>query len=271
MTTVEYRILSPLSVEEYQRAQRYTSCKFSKEQTSKGEGVEFVECKPFVDHRGPGRYTHKRIHLGRRLPAWLRAFVPTDILKIDERSWNQYPYTRSFYSSPWLGDKFSVTVESVHVADRGTQENALNLDSETLKKRRVEVLDIAYSDTGDSKMSEEDPKTFVSKKTGRGKLQPEWWKTHVPILCTYKIVTVNVKYWLVGPTIENFLHKHLFRNVFLAGHRKAFCWIDEWWDLSMDDIQKLEDETKIELLKSLAAEGATEEASAAPVSMSPRK
>jgi hypothetical protein len=74
----------------------------------KGEGVEFLESKSFVDERGPGRYTHKRIYLGkyphthwtsvlkcwiiflhiisnRRLPSWLRTFIPTTILRIDEQ------------------------------------------------------------------------------------------------------------------------------------------------------------------------------------------
>lgn len=37
--------------------------------------------------------------------------------------------------------------------------------------------------------------------------------------------------------------EHLFTNF----HRQLFCWIDKWFNLSMDDIRHMEDKTKKEL------------------------
>jgi len=41
------------------------------------------------------------------------------------------------------------------------------------------------------------------------------------------------------------VYPRLFRNF----HRQLFCWIDEWCELTMDDIRRLEDEAKAELDK----------------------
>jgi hypothetical protein len=37
------------------------------------------------------------------------------------------------------------------------------------------------------------------------------------------------------------------RRLFTNFHRQLFCWIDEWYGLTMADIRKLEDEVKAEL------------------------
>jgi hypothetical protein len=37
------------------------------------------------------------------------------------------------------------------------------------------------------------------------------------------------------------------RRIFANFHRQVFCWMDKWHVLTMDDIRKLEAETKKEL------------------------
>lgn len=36
--------------------------------------------------------------------------------------------------------------------------------------------------------------------------------------------------------------KKIIRGIYLRTHRQAFCWIDEWIDISMDEIKKMEDQ-----------------------------
>ncbi|KAJ1131314.1 hypothetical protein NDU88_009651 [Pleurodeles waltl] len=93
MLQKEYRICMPLSVEEYKIGQLYMISKHSHEQSSDGEGVEVVINEPF-EHPvyGRGQYTEKRVHLNRKLPTWIRGFVPK-IFYIIEKAWNYYPYT----------------------------------------------------------------------------------------------------------------------------------------------------------------------------------
>lgn len=60
--------------------------------------------------------------------------------------------------------------------DRGSQDNALNLSSEVLKKRQVEMVDIANDELDDKDFESfiHDPKVTVSKKTKRGPLKDNW-------------------------------------------------------------------------------------------------
>ena len=41
------------------------------------------------------------------------------------------------------------------------------------------------------------------------------------------------------------VYPRLFRNF----HRQVFCWMDEWYGLTMDDIRRIEEKTKEELDK----------------------
>ena len=40
-----------------------------------------------------------------------------------------------------------------------------------------------------------------------------------------------------------------YPKFFGSFHRQVFCWMDEWYGLTMDDIRRIEDETKKELDK----------------------
>lgn len=42
------------------------------------------------------------------------------------------------------------------------------------------------------------------------------------------------------------------RKVMLRAHRQAWCWQDEWIDLTMDDIRRLEEETARMLAQKMA-------------------
>ncbi len=54
-------------------------------------------------------------------------------------------------------------------------------------------------------MLEEDPSKFLSKKTGRGKLQANWRSTTQPIMCAYKLCTVEFKWFGLQGRVEKFI------------------------------------------------------------------
>jgi hypothetical protein len=139
-------------------------------------------------------------------------------------------------------NKFQLILETTHLPDYGTTENALNLDSKMIKKRQVEFIDIAM-DPVETYVEDEDPTKFRSQKTGRGPLQEGWQKTCSPVMCAYKCVTVDVPYWGFGSRLEKFVSKNAQRKILLEGHRKCFCWLDEWHGLTMEDVRKMEDDT----------------------------
>jgi len=260
MLIKEYRIPLPLTVEEYQIAQLYMVSKISRQQTGHGEGIQILENKPFNDENGTGQYTHKILLIGSRIPGWLKAFIPTAALQVDEKAWNAYPYCKTIYSCPFLGDRFSITITTRYIADGGTTENVHNRTEAELKERAgVDTIDIAYDPIDPAKYKEEeDPTLYVSKTTGRGQLQKDWIQTHKPIMCSYKECAVQLRIWGVQTAGESTIHKLALRDVFLSGHRQAFCWMDEWYGKSIEDMRKIEDETKKELDKLITQDGADE-------------
>ncbi|KAL3676890.1 hypothetical protein R1sor_026838 [Riccia sorocarpa] len=239
----EYRIPLPFTMEEYEIAQLYMVAKFSASESTgdSGDGVEVLKNEPFEDQDRKGQYTHKVYHLASKLPSWLVSLLPKKALMLEEEAWNAYPRCTTILKCPFLG-KFKLVVETNHVADRATTENALNLDAKTLKKRQVEFIDIAM-DQVENYVEEEDPSLFRSRKTGRGPLKEGWQKTCEPVMCAYKCVTVDVPYWGFGSRIEKFIAKNAQRKILLEGHRKCFCWLDEWFGLTMADVRRMEAET----------------------------
>ncbi|EFA83257.1 phosphatidylinositol transfer protein [Heterostelium album PN500] len=243
----EYRIPLPITVDEYKIAQLYMVAKVSRNHTSNGEGVEIIENKPFTEGALTGQFTHKIFHLASRLPTWLKAIAPTS-LQVEEKAWNAYPYCKTQYACPFLGDRFSISIETRYTQDAGTQENCLNLQPEELAVREVDFVDIAYDPIDPIKYKpEEDPALFVSQKTGRGKLSRDWMKNTSPVMCSYKVCKVEFKYWGFQTKVEQFIQRAAIRDILFMGHRQVFCWMDEWFGMDMNDIRKIEDDTKREL------------------------
>lgn len=79
----------------------YTSLLFlqkksREESCGEGSGVEILENKPYRDGPGgSGQYTHKVYHIGMHIPSWFRSILPKAALRVEEESWNAYPYTRT--------------------------------------------------------------------------------------------------------------------------------------------------------------------------------
>jgi len=241
--TKEFRVVLPLTLEEYQVGQLYSVAKTSNLETHDDAGVEILKNEPFENEEmGKGQYTYKVYHLGSRLPGWARALAPAGALRLEEEAWNAYPYCKTVLTNPWMGDKFKFIIETRHAADRGEQENIHNLSDKELKNREVEILDIAAPLEKDYK-EEEDPAKFHSEKTGRGPLEEGWMKDHDPIMCAYKLVTVEFKWWGLQTKVENFM-MGLESGIFLKFHRQVFCWIDEWYGMSMEQVRMYEDELK---------------------------
>lgn len=255
MLIKEYRVILPLSVEEYQVAQLWSVAEASKNETGGGEGIEVLKNEPFegIPFYGGkytvGQYTHKIYHLYNKVPTFIRMLAPKGSLEIHEKAWNAYPYCKTVISNPdYMKENFEICIETIHCPDTGMQENAHMLPPEKLRKRQVLVMDIA-NDPVPSKdyKASEDPKKFKSKKTGRGPLLgPKWWDGISPVMCCYKLVTVHFKWWGLQNRVENFIqgcYPRLFGNF----HRQVFCWMDNWYGLTMNDIRILEERVKHEL------------------------
>jgi len=68
---------------------------------------------------------------------------------------------------------------------------------------------------------------------------------------TLAILQVEFRYWGMQSRIEHYIHDYGLRRIMLRAHRQAWVWQDEWMDLTMDDIRRLEKEAQIELRRKL--------------------
>jgi len=63
-------------------------------------------------------------------------------------------------------------------------------------------------------------------------------------MCIYKLAYVEFKVWGLQTTAESWIQKSMVHDVLTLGHKQAYCWIDEWFDMTIDDLRKYEQETK---------------------------
>ena len=77
-------------------------------------------------------------------------------------------------------------------------------------------------------------------------MQKNWRDTTTPIMCAYKLCTVEFKWFGLQNKVEKFIQTSE-RRLFTKFHRQLFCWIDQWYGLTMADIRRIEDETQAEL------------------------
>ena len=262
MLIKEYRIVMPMTVDEYQVAQLYSVAQASKDETGGGEGIEVIMNEPFSATEGiqpdkplvngkytQGQYTQKIYHLSSKVPSFLRWLAPKGSLEIREEAWNAFPYCRTVVTNPeYMKDGFIIKIETMHLADTGDTHNAHGLSNDALNNREVVKIDIANDQIDQRDLDPQiNPKTFKSAKTGRGPLVgPNWQKSTNPVMCCYKLVTCEFKWWGLQNRVEKLIHRSE-KRIFTKFHREVFCWMDQWYGLTMADIREIEEQTKSEL------------------------
>uniref|UniRef100_A0A673ZG58 Phosphatidylinositol transfer protein membrane associated 2 n=1 Tax=Salmo trutta TaxID=8032 RepID=A0A673ZG58_SALTR len=246
------------------------SKKSRNETCGEGSGVEILENKPYENGPGGiGQYTHKVYHIGMHIPSWFRSILPKAALRVEEESWNAYPYTRTRYTCPFV-EKFSIDIETYYKPDTGNQPDVFNMSPAEKRLRTLDPIDIVKDPiTPHEYLQEEDPRIYRSDKTKRGPLQEDWIEEYnnnpgkTPIMCAYKLCKVEFRYWGMQSKIERFIHDVGLRKVMVRAHRQAWCWQDEWYGLTIEDIRQLELETQLALAQKMAHFSQAEEATEA--------
>ncbi|XP_067837975.1 cytoplasmic phosphatidylinositol transfer protein 1-like [Heptranchias perlo] len=266
MLIKEYRICMPLTVEEYRIGQLYMISKHSNQQSGAGEGIKVVSNTAHTDPKhGEGRYTEKCIHLNSKLPPWVRAFVP-NCFYITEKAWNFYPFTVTEYTCSFL-QKFSIRIETHFQNNNGSNNRVFN--EVPTPAENVCPLDIVCDEFPERHYkAAEDLRTFHSVKTKRGPLTDNWKLKHNPVMCSYKLVAVKFEVYGLQTRVEEMVHKNI-RDILLVGHRQAFAWIDEWFDMSLDDVRIYEKNIQEQTNKKVSIAGT--EVNHQPKDLSPSK
>ncbi|NP_001415340.1 phosphatidylinositol transfer protein 2 [Zea mays] len=255
----EFRIVMPMSMEEYEIGLSYTIMKMEQQNTNSKEGVEVLQQAPFHEDAklGKGHFTSKVYHLQSKIPSWMKGFAPASALAVHEDSWCAFPKSRTVIKCP-LFSKCSLTIDTVTRPDNGCSENAHGLSGEQLAAREVEIIDIAsvsrdYWSKAIGAPSV-DLTAFKSQRTERGPLLKGWMDSCHPVMTTYKLVTMDAPIWGLGERLEDCIIAGE-RALFLACHRLCFAWIDEWYGMTVEQIREMERQTDMLLKKTLKKAG----------------
>lgn len=77
-------------------------------------------------------------------------------------------------------------------------------------------------------------------------LAPNWKDTTEHYMCAYKLCSVEFKWFGLSGKVEKFI-QNAEKRLFTKFHRQIFCWIDNWYGLTMNDIREIENKTQKEL------------------------
>ncbi|XP_042956988.1 phosphatidylinositol transfer protein 4-like isoform X15 [Carya illinoinensis] len=116
------------------------------------------------------------------------------------------------------------------------------LSKEQLAARQVEYIDIDIPGkdcwsyvVGNCSI---DFSKFKSARIDRGPLPKGWQDRCDPVMTAYKLVTIDAPYWGFGRRLEQALLAGE-RALFLESHRHCFGWIDEWYGMTVQQIDEL--------------------------------
>lgn len=224
---IQYRILLPYTLEEYNICQLYMASKHALEE-SKGEvSIKVVTNERYVHALLQDcQHTVKKMDIANKLPMLVRKVMPCkSALHFVETSFNAYPRCSTTYRSEFFKEeKFLVTVNSVHlqgVVDM--KENVLDVPMEIWKK--TSFIDINIAD--------------------KSSLEADWHVTGDVVMTAMKHVSIVVNLFGFGWLTSNV--RDSLTGVFQSAHQKGFSEKDEWQGMSLEDIRKMEEDVKAQL------------------------
>lgn len=258
MIIKEFQVVLPLTVEEYQIGQLYAVAEASKAETGGGDGVEVLMNEPIYhadyqkySHDGKCQYTHKIYHLEQKVPGWIKAFAPTGALHLHEEAWNAYPFCKTVLTNPdYMKNGFRLSITTWHKMGNADIANVHDLDVKKLQMREVVLIDIVndYVKSGDYK-KEYDP-TFLPENAclhaGVDIDGNNWIAKQASVMTCYKLVEIEFNWRIIGSKVENFI-ADFERRLFTNFHRQLYCTHSDWGHLTLEDIRKIEDDTKSKL------------------------
>ena len=262
MRIVEYRIILPTNVPQYQVGNLYMCAQRTREESGNGEGIEILKNEPYDDWNGEsGQLTHKILHFKSRVPGFIRWAIPDKYLHLHEISHNGYPHFHTQYNIPGQDDWFYLLVESQHIPykkDEPIPDNLMKLSDEDLKERKIVYLDIINSNPKPEK-KEWDMHGFICPEAGinvalqtpkniRDENQPPEWTNYYDgtMMVCIKIVKLIFKWKGLQNAVEKYALNTVFHDVFLDSHRALMRWADKWYPMTIEDIRKLEEELQNE-------------------------
>lgn len=234
MKVVEFRIALPLGMDEFHRCLLYMVTKASIHEMENGSGIEIFKNEPYERDGIIGRFTDKRFHLAKNLPSWLQSILGQDLTVLSEQSWNTFPYTLTKYSNKKL-TTFEFSVETKSIDNLETLDNALDLNSKDLSRRKIVNIDLTEFSKSKLYDASIDVTLSQSELTDILPLKPGWMKEPGRAgVISYKVVKLDIPYFgFLASKIENFVVSFI-QDKLMVHLSSALCSIDEWYNSDIE-------------------------------------
>lgn len=255
MKIYEFRIIVPTTLAKYSIGNRFMCLEYVKNERKAGEGIEMVKNEPYQTENENGQYTYKIFHVKSQVPGFIRWAVPDKYLHFHEESWNAYPHYHTINFVPGMGKDLILDVESQHITyTKGMEipDNALNLSPDDLKIRNIRYLDIVdgepYPD--DKRLLLEGfqcPESGITtplhgkKGSYNPKQIPTWVNNYDgEMVCCIKVVKFQFKWWGLQKAVEKYITETMYPKLFTETHRKLIATSKDWFQLTTDDVLRME-------------------------------
>lgn len=261
MKIVEFRIFVPLKVEWCRAAAKYSVNRRTTEESKNGDGFEIVEAGQFNENGVTGRYVHRILHFKNQVPDAVRWAVPEKYSHIHEHNRNAFPHYVANFEIPDIGDKLILNTETKHIdyhSEADIPENIMGFSEAELKKREVIYPDLLNGKA--PKHKEFDLHGFSYPPAGIPVLKckskklhfhhiPQWVQEYEsgPLCLIIKTVKFRFKWPGIQTLVEKIVTGNVFPDVYLDTHRAMVKWIDQWFNLSEQDLINMENKTKDKL------------------------
>jgi len=247
----EYVAVLPFTCSEYQVAQRW----LDSNKPNAGKVLERQKC--VMTDGEDGLYRKVLCSNDSRTPGFIRTIAPAGSLDMYEESWTCLSHQKCVLTNGYLKDKMTIKITTKYRPDTGNSENVHNLPFSKQKNIEREVIDIANvidtASSGGDRVKAMDPATFVSAKTGRGKLGRNWVSETLasnggkqvdgseygttPLMCCYIMVEVEVKIFGLQSKLEKNIQTQT-KRLLTENFRQMLFSIDTWYGVKATDFDE---------------------------------
>ena len=249
MKIVDFRILVPLSMIEYQKGMRYVYMRKTKEEIESGQEIDFLETSVKEKDGVQYEYSHKIIHIGKKIPKIIRWALPKNIGEIHEENYRGHPRSETRLSIPGMDRKFKCDILSFCQEYTPHEQNAFSLTPKEMSHLHVCYLDLFNNEPVHQN---HDPRRMKSKYYNFNQFflssrkeksdSPPWWSLSYrgPLIICHKLVKVECHVDGISKTLEKHVCQDICRNLYLDNHQCLISWIDEWINLTDSKLMELE-------------------------------
>jgi hypothetical protein len=231
-----YITVLPMTPDEYAVGQLYTVDSMTAADPNERFRVEVVESMNVVDETlGKAHKTKKVMHLGDKIPGFLRKLIPPDACIMEEASLNTFRRCRTRYRNRYFNhETFNMEFHTVVSKFEAMDQDSFEYDTAGIERSvqhlHEEVVDSMY-----------DPTVFYHEETQRGRLGKNWIDEYRdrnrPMVMVQRHITVDVNSVVMG-WVAGEVEKAM-RNIIRSAQQRIFCTMDKWYGKSIEDVQKI--------------------------------